>query len=207
MIEAIIQHASLPDENGQPSGNPYISMTYAQIPNDFHQRYAFQVIEGDANALPTATGIYFLLSHDKKRLQKIGMTNGQNGLRQRIIGYTMAFDPQNPGNDRSPAFWYRIMTGINLNKNNGGERAIGNSQIDVYFKSFTLHQEIQHPFTAQLGFLNLSYDPHTDMERKLIAYAKNERTPNNDDLHQAGEAYPLLLDSNHRIRAYRFVQN
>ena len=201
MIEAILQHASL------PGGNPYISMTYAQIPTDFHQRYAFQVIEGDANALPTATGIYFLLSHNNTRLQKIGMTNGQNGFRQRIRGYTKAFDPQNPGNDSSPAFWYRIMTGINLNQNNDGERAIGNSQINVYFKSFTLHQEIQHPFTAQLGFLNLSYDPHTDMERRLIAYAKNERTPNNDDLYQAGEAYPLLLDSNHRIRANRFAQD
>ena len=201
MIEAILQHASRPD------GNPYISMTYAQIPTDFHQRYAFQVIEGDANALPTATGIYFLLSHNNTRLQKIGMTNGQNGFRQRIRGYTKAFDPQNPGNDSSPAFWYRIMTGINLNQNNDGERAIGNSQINVYFKSFTLHQEIQHPFTAQLGFLNLSYDPHTDMERRLIAYAKNERTPNNDDLYQAGEAYPLLLDSNHRIRANRFAQD
>ena len=201
MIEAILQHASL------PYGNPYISMTYAQIPTDFHQRYAFQVIEGDANALPTATGIYFLLSHNNTRLQKIGMTNGQNGFRQRIRGYTKAFDPQNPGNDSSPAFWYRIMTGINLNQNNDGERAIGNSQINVYFKSFTLHQEIQHPFTAQLGFLNLSYDPHTDMERRLIAYAKNERTPNNDDLYQAGEAYPLLLDSNHRIRANRFAQD
>jgi hypothetical protein len=201
MIEAILQHACL------PGGNPYISMTYAQIPNYFHQRYAFQVIEGDANALPTATGIYFLLSHDNTRLQKIGMTNGQNGFRQRISGYTKAFDPQNPGNDSSPAFWYRIMTGINLNQNNGGERAIDNSPINVYFKSFTLHQEIQHPFTAQLGFLNLSYDPHTDMERRLIAYAKNKRTPNNDDLYQAGEAYPLLLDSNHRIRANRFAQD
>jgi hypothetical protein len=207
MIEAIIQHASLPDENGQPSGNPYISMTYAQIPNDFHQRYAFQVIGGNANALPTATGIYFLLSHTKKRLQKIGMTNGQNGLRQRIKGYTRAFDPQNPGNDSSPAFWYRIMNGIDLRTNLGGERAIGNDymQIDVYFRSLTQNQETNDQLAQAVDIDNLIYDPHADMERKLIAYAKKQRTPNNDDLYQAGEAYPLLLDSNHRIRAGRFA--
>lgn len=201
MIEAILQYASL------PGGNPYISMTYGPIQIHNGLRYQFIIDLAALNALPDDRGIYFLLSHDQNRLQKIGMTNGLNGFRQRIRGYTKAFDPQNPGKDSSPAFWYRIMTETNLKQDKGGERAVGNFQIDVYFISFTQHQNTQHPFTNSFGFLELSYDPHADMERKLIAYAKNERTPNNDDLYQADEAYPLLLDSKHRIKANRFAQD
>lgn len=206
MIEAIIQHASLPDENGQPSGNPYISMTYALIPNDSRQRYAFQVIEGDANALPTAKGIYFLLSHNNERLQKIGRTNGQNGLRQRIKGYTRAFDPQNPGKDRSPAFWYRVMTG---NVQQGEQRITEDyGRIDLYFKSFTqLQQPIIDQFVNGLGINHVDYDPHAVLENMFIEYTFAHRGNNNNGnvLFQADEQYPLLLDSQNRIPINQFA--
>lgn len=196
MIEAILQHASRPD------GNPYISMTYGKILNDFHQRYAFQVIGGNANLLPTEKGIYFLLSHQKTRLQKIGKANGEEGLQQRFIDYIQR--PTLPLK-RTPKFLYRIMTG-NVQ---GNEQLMPNDygQIDLYFRPFAqLQKPINDPFVNGLGIEFVDYDPHAVLENMFIGCAANLRIPNINGLFQADEKYPLLLDSANRIRNYEFAQ-
>jgi hypothetical protein len=200
MIEAILQHASRPD------GNPYISMTYGQSLNDLHQRYAFQVIGGNANLLPTEKGIYFLLSHQRTRLQKIGMANGKNGLRQRIRDYRVRVNPKHPPADRAPLFWYRVMTG-NVQQNE--QRMPENyGQIDLYFKSFTqLQRPIIEPFVNGLGINHVDYDPHAVLENMFIEYTVALRGNNNNGnvLFQADEQYPLLLDSKKRIPINQFA--
>lgn len=208
MINNIIRYASRIDENGTP-GLPFICMNYGESQTRNGPRYSFNVDQHAFDLLPDDRGIYFLLSHQRTRLQKIGMTNGLDGLKQRINGYKERFNPVNPGGDASPAFWYRIMTGKNLRNDNGGERAIGNSQIDVYFRSFTQQKQTDDPLTAALGFTQLSYDPHAELERRFIDIIKiwrlnyrwqNPNTPFPDDYQ-----FPLLLDSDNRIPNNQFA--
>jgi hypothetical protein len=208
MIEAIINFASRQDENGQPAA--VMSMRYGVIQNDPHQRYSFMVQNGgDPNQLTAERGVYFLLSHNRTRLQKIGLANGKGGLRQRIRGYVKSFDPNNPGNDASPAFWYRIMTGNDLRNNRGGERIIDDSLIDVYFRSFTKKQKTDDQLTGALKIKHLNYDPHAELERILIRQVKSFRSDyrnqNPENLFPDDYPFPLLLDSVNRIPADQFA--
>jgi hypothetical protein len=207
MIKHILRHASRIDANGL-AGQPYISMRYKAMQTPRGSRYSFNVDQEAFNLLPDDRGVYFLLSHQRKRLQKIGMTNGLEGLKQRISGYLKSFDPNNPGNDASPALWYRIMTGNDLRKNRGGERNIDDSPIDVYFRSFTQDQQTNDPLTARLGFTHLSYDPHADLERRLIDLVRiwrlDYRTQNPNGFPD-DYPFPLLLDSVNRIPADQFA--
>jgi hypothetical protein len=179
-------------------------MKYDLIPNDSRQRYAFQVIEGDANALPTATGIYFLLSYNQAndaRLQKIGKANGANGLMPRINDYIHR--PVWPLRS-TPLFWYRVMTG-NV-QNNEQKMPEDYGQINVYFRSFAqLQQPIIDPFVNELEIFNIDYDPHAVLENMFIDYAAQLRTTNGNGLVQSNEQYPLLLDSDNRIQSNQFA--
>jgi hypothetical protein len=208
MIKHILRHASRIDANGL-AGQPYISMRYNAMQTPHGLLYSFNVDQEPFNLLPDDRGVYFLLSHQRTRLQKIGMTNGLKGLKQRIRDYLKSFDPNNPGNDASPALWYRIMTGNDLRKNRGGERNIDDSPIDVYFRSFTQDQQTNDPLTARLGFTHLSYDPHADLERRLIDLVRilrsDYRNQNPNNLFPDDYPFPLLLDSVNRIPADQFA--
>lgn len=201
MIEAILQHASL------PGGNPYISMTYGPIQRHNGLRYQFIIDLAALNALPQDRGIYFFLSHENTRLQKIGKANGQGGLRERIRKYKVLVNPEHPPADRTPLFWYRVMTG-NVQQNE--QRMPENyGRIDLYFKSFTqLQQPIIEPFVNGLGITHVDYDPHAVLENMFIEYTVALRGNNNNGnvLFQADEQYPLLLDSDNRIPINQFPQ-
>jgi hypothetical protein len=61
--------------------------------------------------LPTHHGVYLLFSHGDARLQNVGKAEGENGLRQRFVGYTAAKTEEKLRKDRTDQRWRRIMTG------------------------------------------------------------------------------------------------
>jgi hypothetical protein len=195
MIQEIIQHACRP---GQP-GEPFITMTYGERMIRQTPRWSFiPPVDFDWATLPTSAGIYFILSHNRTRLQKIGVANQKRGFQNRIrAGYWQCtHNPEAQGGDLSAAFWYRVMT----DKPNLNELSIeaGGQPVDFYFKSFS--RQIKGPDIFGVGEELLNYDPHSHLEQLLIKRAINLRQgQGNPELFATNESYALLLDSANRI--------
>jgi hypothetical protein len=203
MIPSILQHACHPDQPGQP----FISMTYGMRIIDNIPRWSFMPPDGfDWATLPTIAGIYFILSHKRKRLQKIGIANQTMGFRNRIRGgyWQCTHNPEAQGGDRSAAFWYRVMTGNT--QPNELAIAVGGQPVEIYFKSYS--GQLRVPDIFGVGQELLNYNPHDDLERLLINRAKSLRQgQGNPVLFAAHEPYALLLDSINRIRSHQIEPN
>ena len=196
MIQKIIQHACRPDQPGEP----FIRLTYGERMIRQTPRWSFMPpVDFDWATLPDIGGVYFILSHKRTRLQKIGMTNKVGGFQNRIYGdyFGGAHNPGNQGGDDTAALWYRVMTG-NANPNELAIELEG-QPIEIYFKSYS--GQLRVPDIFGVGRELLNYNPHIDLERLLIQQAKNLRNgQGNPRLFAADERYPLLLDSANRIR-------
>ncbi len=199
MIESILQHACRP---GHPN-DPFVSLTYGTRNVRNRQRWSFIPPDGfDWNTLPTIGGIYFVLSHNRTRLQKIGSANQVDGFRNRVRGgyWGCTHDPGVEGGDTSAAFWYRVMTG-NVRTEELSIEADG-QPVEVYFKSYS--GQLRVPDVFGVGEELLTYDPHVHLERLLIQRAKDLRQQLGPQaMLAANEAYSLLLDSDHRIRRHQ----
>lgn len=196
MINNILQHSCRPGEPGEP----FVTLTYGHRTINNRECWSFIPPEGfDWDTLPAISGIYFVLSHNRTRLQKIGIANQEQGFQNRIMGgyWGCAHDPEAEGGDKSAAFWYRVMTG----NTRDGELSIEQEgqPVEIYFKSYS--GQLSVPDIFGVGEELLNYDPHAHLERLLIRRAKSLRQrQGNQELFSANEAYPLLLDSKSRIR-------
>lgn len=199
MIPNIRQHASRP---GHP-GEPFISMTYGMRIINNIPRWSFMPPDGfDWATLPNIAGIYFILSHKRERLQKIGIANQEEGFRNRIRGgyWQCTHNPEAQGGDQSAAFWYRVMTGNT--RPNELSVAVGGQPVEIYFKSYS--GQLRVPDIFGVGQELLNYDPHDHLERLLIEGATSLRQgQGNPELFAADEPYALLLDSAKRIRNHQ----
>ena len=78
--------------------------------NNKNYCFEFDGSETD-NKLPKLSGVYFLLSHNDSRVQKIGKAEGNQGLYQRFQNYT---SKKNKGKlDRTSELWLKVMTDPN----------------------------------------------------------------------------------------------
>jgi hypothetical protein len=196
MIENIRQHACRPDQPGEP----FVTLTYGQRTVRNRPRWSFMPEHGfDWDTLPAIGGVYFLLSHNRKRLQKIGIANQVEGFRNRIRGgyWRCNHDPEAQGGDKSAAFWYRVMTG-NTQADEFSIPQVG-QPVEIYFKSYSGQLRVPDVFGVGQEFLD--YHPHDDLERLLIQKVTELRQQqDNWELSAANGPYPLLLDSDNRIR-------
>ena len=68
--------------------------------------------EGTENVqLPDLSGVYFLLSHNGKKLQKIGKADGQYGLRGRLKAYTSKKTKKKLEEYATDRLWMKVMKG------------------------------------------------------------------------------------------------
>jgi hypothetical protein len=58
--------------------------------------------------IPSSSGIYFILSHNSKRVQKIGKAEGTKGLNQRLKNYTSKKKREKL--DKTATLWHEVMT-------------------------------------------------------------------------------------------------
>lgn len=195
MIDNILQHACRP---GNP-GEPFVSLTYGHRTKKNRECWCFIPPEGFAwDTLPASGGIYFVLSHNRTRLQKIGIANQEDGFRNRIRGgyWGCTHDPEAQRGDKSAAFWYRVMTGNTLDDELSIEQE--GQPVEIYFKSYS--GQLRVPDIFGVGEELLNYDPHAHLERLLVQQAKRLRQrQGNQELFAANGPYPLLLDSDNRI--------
>ena len=61
-------------------------------------------------SLPTQSGVYFLLSHNDTKIQKIGKADGRGGLKGRLRGYTAKKTPHKINTDKTDRLWREKMT-------------------------------------------------------------------------------------------------
>ena len=113
-------------------------------------------------------GVYFLLSHNDTQIQKVGLANGIEGLRQRMVGYERIYRPNGQSGDPTMALWHRVMTG-----------QLQGQTLSLWFISLSVTTTVE-----VLGkTMTVSYDPHPEVERILAG-----------EVRTCGQ-HPLLLSS------------
>lgn len=81
---------------------------------------------GSLDTVPTEPGIYFLLSHNSTRLQKIGKAEGAKGLIQRLGQYTTIKSIDGKiMRDRTDRLWFSKMT--------HADSELRGQEIDIYW--------------------------------------------------------------------------
>ena len=128
-------------------------------------RAGFQWVAGSADDVPFQPGVYFLMSHDSSRLQKIGKAEGAKGLNQRFHQYTSLKSIKGKiQKDKTDLLWYSKMT---------------DPTSGLFGERINVHWYITKPAVVKLPHrdINLELEAHwarsLERELNLLALSQN----------------------------------